>query len=295
MKTNFGTKSQNPRSCPAPGFTLIELLVVVAIIAILASLLLPAIAKAKLKATEATCLSNEKQLCLAFIIYAGDNNDYMPPSLATHPGHDADGYWGPPNPDPSVNNGVFQAQWPGGFSQADALAAVQGALRTNNLLFKYAPNVGVYHCPGDVRFNLPLAGGWAYDSYSKTDNCNGEGKGGITDFKKIPEVKRPSECFNFLEDADVRGYNVGTFEVDWKNKTTITFVDPVALYHGNVNTEGFVEGHAEHRQWRDANILAVGKQTASGQGSGFNGANQPSSTSADYAYVAQHWLFPKNQ
>ena len=73
-------RCQVPVCSKRDGFTLIELLIVIAIIATLAGLLLPALAQARIRAQGAGCLSNLKQMQIAWQMYAGDFNDILAPN-----------------------------------------------------------------------------------------------------------------------------------------------------------------------------------------------------------------------
>ena len=120
------------------GFTLIELLVVIAIIAILASMLLPALAKAKEKSQRTFCVNNNKQIALAMMLYTGDNNDTMPWSNWgwTHTGW----LYKPVNPGPGGTVPSIKT----GINSTNQILAYQGGQ-----YWTYLKNIKVYRCPID--------------------------------------------------------------------------------------------------------------------------------------------------
>ncbi len=270
------------------GFTLIELLVVVAIIAILAGLLLPALTSAKMKATKAACLSNHKQLALGFVMYADDNNDRM---IYTDPGpgqigNPAGGFW----PGPHNDNGQYQ-DLSLGMSSSTAQRYIENGIR-KGALFPYVSAPGAYHCVGDLRSKRLRPGkGYAYDSYSKANGMNGGGWDNANQppYVKLSNVNTPAEAITFLEEADSRGNNKGTWVLNVKPSPG--WVDPFAIFHGNVSTIAFVDGHSEGHTWRDKNVIKAARDSSNGIDSFYWAGGD--SKNVDFQWVYQRYKHGK--
>ncbi|HEX9046621.1 MAG TPA: hypothetical protein VF988_06310, partial [Verrucomicrobiae bacterium] len=96
--------------------------------------------------------------------------------------------------------------------------------------------------------------------------------------------------------VDNRGYNVGTWVLNWQLTTpqfghpqSFTWMDPIPMYHGNVSTSAFLDGHVESHKWLDAALVSYGKSVA--QGGTFSPPNPPRA-GPDYEYVYQGFRFP---
>ena len=229
------------------GFTLIELLVVIAIIAILAGMLLPALSKAKEKALGTKCMSNNKQLQLAWTLYHDDFD-----SRIARGGNGAA---------ITTTNNTWCAGWmrPGGGVYA-AGDETNTAYFMDAQLGRYARSPGVFKCPSD-KFKYP----GTVDVFCRSVSMNNWMSGSarmITNpaftpvprvYQRATEISNPTEKYVFLHE-DPNSIDDGYFAVDmsvpsgWGSDNL-----PTAVHLGS-SIMGWVDGHADYRKWKNTRL-----------------------------------------
>ena len=240
--------NRKPQRNNTAGFTLIELLVVIAIIAILASMLLPALSKAKTKAQGIQCLNNTKQMGLAWVMYAMDNNEKVPPNN----GNDQNGF--NPNLSPFYPN-TWCAGW------LDSAAAVPDNTNTLFLqrshIFPQLNSLKVWKCPADLT-NDKRTGISRVRSMSMNNWMNSASPwtAGFKIIKKTSDMIDPAPAKTWLLiDEREDSINDGFFVVDmrgWPNSPgSVYLVDFPASYHNGAGGLTFADGHSEIHKWVD--------------------------------------------
>jgi prepilin-type N-terminal cleavage/methylation domain-containing protein/prepilin-type processing-associated H-X9-DG protein len=251
---------------PGGAFTLIELLVVIAIIAILAALLLPALAKAKASAQSSNCLSNERQLTLAWTMYFGDFKEYLVNNFSQGNADCGSLAW------VSSGNQLGVGTWSGNGREPLTYDTNPAAI-THGPLWPYNGNVGIYHCPTDQStadqpnnniprnrsYSMSIGMNWL-DESSAADATNGT-------FVKSTDIHlpSPSAASLFLDEAansidnNVLGINPPTLDASGTilipNSTVATFWNLPSSRHNNGCSLSFADGHVEHWKWLGLSII----------------------------------------
>jgi prepilin-type N-terminal cleavage/methylation domain-containing protein/prepilin-type processing-associated H-X9-DG protein len=212
------------------GFTLIELLVVIAIIAILAALLLPVLSRGKEKANRTICLSNQKQLGLAWQMYADEGGGV----LASN-----DWDFRSPNVAESTSN-----SWVRGNAGLDT----DPATITGGSIYPYVKSVQIYRCPTDLSMvlgtNAPTLRSYSLSSYMGGPAA--DTNWGVMPVHQTSQILKPSTTLTFLEE-DISTIDDGHFLY---SATINNWLNVPAWRHQNGDTFAFADGHVEYWKWR---------------------------------------------